>query len=360
MRFRESIENPPIIMVYLFVLMGLLFVFLLDYTTGNEISFSILYLIPISICLWYIGKWQAIIASILSAVLWYLGENRKVYSSDTIIYWNTFVRLGFFFIVLVLLDYIKKFNRSLEGIIIERTSELRSEIKERKKAEEEVRIRNEQLSHLAMKIENVKEEENLRVAREIHDELGQVLTALKMEISMFSIKLPEDEKTREKFSSVNNLIDETINSVRKISTRLRPRLLDDLGLFPAIEMQVREFQTRTGIRCITKLPDSEVVINKDMSLAIFRIFQEAMTNIARHASASHVQIKSYVDLGKFYMEIKDNGIGINSDSGNDSLGILGMKERANLLNGEVLVENNSKGGTFIKLIIPLNYKNVLQ
>ena len=341
--------------LYLTVLLGLAAVFLLDFFTGNEISFSILYLVPISVCLWYIGKWEAIVASVISAVLWFVGENRRAYSHDEIAYWNAFVRFGFFVIVVFLLDYVKKFNLSLEEIIKERTSELRSEVVERKKAEEEVRIKNEQLSHLAMKIQNVKEEENLRVAREIHDELGQVLTALKMEVSMFGIKLPSNEKTREKLSSVNNLIDETISSVRKISTRLRPRLLDDLGLFPAIEMQVREFQTRTGIRCIIKLPKSEVISNKEMSLAIFRIFQEAMTNIARHANATHVQIKSYVDLGKFYMEIVDNGVGIKNNDSPDStsLGILGMKERAALLDGEVLVDKNYKDGTFVKVIIPL-------
>lgn len=359
MKIQETLDNQPKYLVVLLVIAVLAGVGVIDYTTGNEISFSIFYLIPISICLWFIGKWEALFVAFVSAVLWFFGENRKAYSYEEIAYWNAFVRMGFFTIVVLLLDYARKFNRTLEETIKQRTSELRSEVAVRKKAEEEIKVKNEQLSSLAMKIQNVKEEENLRVAREIHDELGQVLTALKMEVSMLGIKLPDDKKTKDKLASVTNLIDETINSVRKISTRLRPRLLDDLGLFPAIEMQVREFQTRTGIRCIIKLPKSEVVSNKDMSLAIFRIFQEAMTNIARHANATHVQIKSYVDLGKFYMEIKDNGVGIkNNDSvENTSLGILGMKERAALLNGEVLVDKNYKDGTFIQLVIPLINNN---
>jgi signal transduction histidine kinase len=362
MKIREAFGKQPKYLIFLLVIMGLAGVGILDYTSGNEISFSIFYLIPISISLWYLGKWEAITVAFISASLWFIGENRKAYSYVEIAYWNAFVRLGFFVIVVFLLDYAKKFNLSLEEIIKERTLELRNEIIVRKKAEEEIVVKNKQLSNLAMKIENVKEEENVRVAREIHDELGQVLTALKMEVSMLNLKLPQNIKVIEKITSVNNLIDETINSVRRISTTLRPRLLDDLGLFPAMEMQVREFQTRTGIRCIIKLPDSEVIKDRDISLAIFRIFQEAMTNVARHASATHVQIKSYVDLGNFFMEIKDNGVGIEEKGSLDktTLGILGMKERANLLNGQVLVESNIKGGTFIKVQIPLTNKKVLQ
>ncbi|MCB0721657.1 MAG: sensor histidine kinase [Ignavibacteriae bacterium] len=358
MKLRETLDRQPKAFVFLIVIVGLALVAVVDYGTGDEISFSIFYLIPISVCLWYIGKWEAITVAILSAVLWFLGENRKAYTHEEVAYWNALVRMGFFIIVVLLLDYAKKFNLSLENIIKKRTSELRDEIVVRKKAEEEIKIKNEQLSQLAMKVEQVKEEQNLKVAREVHDELGQMLTAVKVEVSLLANKLPNDKPINEKVTSVNNLIDETINSVRKISTSLRPRLLDDLGLFPAIEMQVREFQTRTGIRCITKLPDREVIEDKEMSVAIFRIFQEAMTNIARHANATHVQIKSYVDLGKFYMEIKDNGVGLNGKTPESTtLGILGMKERANLLNGEVVVENKPGGGTFIKLKIPLNNSN---
>lgn len=356
MNIKGFFREMPIWLAYALVIVGLTSVFILDYFTGNEISFSILYLIPISLCLWYIGKWQAVIASIVSAVLWYFGDSRIVYSSETIAYWNAFVRLGFFFIVVMLLNYVKRFNLSLGDIIKARTIELEKEISVRKQVEEEVKEKNEQLSNLAMTIEKVKEEENLKIAREIHDELGQVLTALKMEINILGQKMSDDKKSKEKLESVNSLIDETINLVRKISTRLRPRLLDELGLFPAMEMQVRELQTRTGIRCITQFPDEEIIKDKEMSLAIFRIFQEALTNVIRHAKATNVLIKSYLVSDQFVMEIKDNGIGIgNSElSENGSLGILGMKERVSLLNGNLKLENVSSGGTLLRVDIPIN------
>ncbi len=356
MKVKEFLREMPKWLAFVLVVLGLGSVFLLDFFTGNEISFSILYLIPISLCLWYIGRWEAVVVAVVSATLWYLGENRKAYSLDTIIYWNTFVRLGFFFIVVMLLNYVKKYNLSLADIIKARTGELEKEIAVRKKIEEEVKEKNEQLSHLAQNIQKVREEENLRVAREIHDELGQVLTALKMEVNLLSAKIPDDKKSRSRLDSVNGLIDETINSVRKISTRLRPRLLDELGLFPAMEMQVRELQTRTGIRCITDFPESEVIKDKEVSLAVFRIFQETLTNVARHSNATNVLIKTYMQSNEFVMEIKDNGIGIaDTENTNGSLGIMGMKERVNLLNGTLNIENLSRGGTLIKVNIPLNF-----
>jgi signal transduction histidine kinase len=359
MNIRGFFKEMPKWLAYVLVTVGLVSVFILDYFTGNEISFSILYLIPISLCLWYIGKWEAIISSVISAILWYFGENRMTYISDTIAYWNAFVRLGFFFIVVILLDYVKKYNHSLGDIIKARTIELEKEITVRKKVEEEVKEKNEQLSNLAMSIEKVKEEENLKIAREIHDELGQVLTALKMEVNLLGQKLVDDNKSAKKLDSVNDLIDETINLVRKISTRLRPRLLDELGLFPAMEMQVRELQTRTGIRCITQLPEVEIINDKEMSLAIFRIFQEALTNIIRHAKATNVLIKSYLSSDHFVMEIKDNGIGIGiiEQTSNGSLGILGMRERVSLLNGNLNIENISSGGTLLRVDIPINNNN---
>lgn len=357
MKFIESLESLPKYGLYLITAAGIAFVFILDYNTGTEISFSIFYLLPISVAVWYLGTWQGFIASLISAALWFAGETRT-FSHETIPLWNALVRFGFFSVVVVLLGYIKNFNRSLEGTIKERTSELTKEISERKKAEEEIITKNLQLSQLAMNIQKVKEEENIRIAREVHDELGQMLTALKIEISWFTGKFPGDKRAEEKLGSIGNLIDDTLKTVRKISTHLRPRLLDELGLFPAIRMQVREFQTRTGIRCNLDLPEESNGIDKAVSLAVFKIFQEAMTNISRHANATHVHISCSVNPGKLLLEVKDNGVGIYSNYPVDesSLGILGMKERAALMDGEVIIEGLPQGGTYIKLCVPLNKK----
>ena len=355
MSIREKFNSLPKGLMFLIVVFGLGLVFILDIVTGNEISFSILYLVPISICLWYVGRWEAVTIAIIGAVLWFIGENRKAYSFESIAYWNAFVRLGFFFVVVVLLDYVKKFNNSQEDIIRARTVELTREITERKRAEAEVKVINEQLSHLAMNIQNLKEEENQRIAREIHDELGQVLTALKIDAAWFKRKYGADRKTDQKVESMNVLIDDTIKSVRKISTDLRPRLLDELGLFPAMEAYVREFQTKYGIRCNLKLSQNEIVIDEFNSLNIFRVFQEAMTNIARHAEATHVNIKVTVDPSEISMGIKDNGVGIKEVTPKaNTLGILGMQERVKLLNGKLKIENSPGYGTIIKVNIPIN------
>jgi signal transduction histidine kinase len=355
MKIISVIGALPRAVIMLIAAAGITAVYLLDYMTGTEISFSIFYLIPISVAVWYLGTWEGIAASVVSAVLWFIGDARA-YSNDTIPLWNALVRFGFFSAIVVLLGYINKLNQSLEEVIKERTSELTKEISEKKKAEEEIKAKNQQLSQLAMNIQKVKEEENIRIAREVHDELGQMLTALKIEVSWFNGKLPDDSRAQEKLASIINLLDETLKTVRKISTHLRPRLLDELGLLPAIKMQVREFQTRTGIRCKLNLPeDTNGSIDKTISLAVFKIFQEAMTNISRHANATHVDINCKLKPGMLMLEVKDNGVGIykNYPVDENSLGILGMKERAALINGEVLLQGLPEGGTYVKVSIPL-------
>ncbi len=356
MDIKEKLENWPKPIMFVVVIIGLAIVFSIDIFSGHELSFSILYLIPISICLWYIGKWEAIVFSVISATLWFIGENRNRYSSETIPYWNAFVRFGFFCIVVILLDYVKKFNVKLEELIKLRTKELTIEVGERKKAEEEVKKMNKQLSQLAINIQKDKEKENMRVAREIHDELGQVLTALKIDTSWFKANYGQDKKVVAKVNSMSEIINETINTVRRISTNLRPRLLDELGLMSAIEMHVREFQTKSGIRCNLDLPTEKKIIDEYISLNVFRIFQEAMTNIARHSQATHVNIKlDIVDNVKMVMHISDNGIGIKSIQSKDSLGIVGMIERVKVLNGVINFDKpQDNKGTIIKVELPLN------
>ena len=249
------------------------------------------------------------------------------------------------------------------GIFKDITKQKKTEIefnklkKHGEKVEDELKSKSENLRQLIIRIENIKEEENTKIAREIHDELGQALTAIKISLTSLSKNYSNDKDIVEHLYLVNSTIDETIKSMRKISTRLRPRLLDELGLLPAIQWQLREFQTRTGIRCILTTSDEDIKLESSISTNLFRIFQEALTNISRHSKASNVKISIfYENVGMLTMDIKDNGVGIpkNVSEKSGRLGILGMKERAQILGGGLEVISCENEGTEVIVNIPIN------
>jgi PAS domain S-box-containing protein len=229
------------------------------------------------------------------------------------------------------------------------------DISERKRVEEKLRRSYEQLHHFAVSLQSSREEERSRIAREIHDELGQALTGLKFDISWIGKKLPEGtEELQSKTKAMGKLIDGTIQMVRKMSSELRPGVLDRLGLAAAIEWQVQEFQNRTGIKC-TRSPNFEgLKLEQDRATAIFRIFQEALTNVARHANASTVDVSLSVESGNLILEVRDNGKGISESALLDpkSLGLLGMKERALAFGGRVNIVGRPGSGTRVILIVP--------
>jgi signal transduction histidine kinase len=203
-------------------------------------------------------------------------------------------------------------------------------------------------------VQRAREEERTRVAREIHDELGQALTAIKIDLASLIRDLPADKKQETKAESVLRLVDHTIESVRRISTELRPGILDDLGLVAAIEWAAEEFQARTGTSCRLHLPENDIVIDTERATAIFRIFQETLTNIARHANATQVDITLSKDDGDIVLEVRDNGSGIAEEqlSTAGSLGILGMRERALLFGGEFTISGAAGKGTIVRARIP--------
>lgn len=230
------------------------------------------------------------------------------------------------------------------------------DITERKKDEEKLKNFTEQLRNLASRLQSIREEERTMIAREIHDELGQVLTVLKIQISLLSNKLREDQQPlKEKMSSISRMIDTIVESVQKISSKLRPGMLDDLGLISALEWQSQEFQNNTGIICSTFLPKDDLSLDKEKATAIFRIFQESLTNIARHANASNVDVKLLIAGNNLELEITDNGKGITGKQIGDSksLGLLGMKERALILGGSVNIEGVKDKGTKVKVVMPV-------
>jgi signal transduction histidine kinase len=259
-----------------------------------------------------------------------------------------------------------KHRKHLEELVEERTSELESaneqlqkEIAERKASEKQLKQSRERLRDLASHLESIREEERSRIAREIHDELGQALTALKMDIHWVGQRLSNDQGLLlEKTKSISNLIDTTTQSVQRISSELRPGLLDDLGLSAAVEWQTAEFQNRTGIPCEIVSDPEDISLDHAVSTAVFRVFQEALTNIARHAGATEVKVVLKKHQGMVQLIVRDNGKGVTEEQIADerSFGLIGMRERVHHFGGDLRVSGVSSQGTTVTASIPIHRK----
>jgi two-component system sensor histidine kinase UhpB len=231
-----------------------------------------------------------------------------------------------------------------------------TEIEDRKTAEHALQRSLEELRALAARLQSVREEERTRVAREIHDELGYALAAIKLEFTALLRDLPVDEgPVGQRSQSILKLVDGAIESIQRIATDLRPGILDDLGLVDAVEWVAEDFQTRTGTKVQLALPEVDLAIDRERSTAIFRILQEALTNVAQHANATQVSVRLAEEAGFLTLEIQDNGRGITVEqlSASDSLGILGMRERSLLLGGDLVVSGVPAFGTTVTVRIPL-------
>src|SRR5882762_10624719 len=234
--------------------------------------------------------------------------------------------------------------------------ELRTEIAERQHAEEQLRTSLDQLRALTARLQSVREEERTSISREIHDELGQACTAIKMDLALISRRLTKRQtQLRSKVDSAIQLVDSTIATLRRIASELRPRTLDDLGLPAALESQAQEFESRTGIRCTVALPQELFTFDADTSTAIFRIFQESLTNVARHSQATRVDARLEQDDNRILFQVFDNGRGFDPEEAKTrkSLGLVGMQERALLLHGDFKIQGVPGAGTTMTLTIPL-------
>jgi PAS domain S-box-containing protein len=230
------------------------------------------------------------------------------------------------------------------------------DITERKRAEEDLQRSFEQLRALAARLQSAREEERKRVSREIHDELGQALTAIKMDLASVLQALPPDkEPEAQRGKAAMLLLDQTVRSVRRIATELRPSMLDDLGLVAALEWAAEDFQARTGTKCRVSLPEEDIALDQERATALFRIFQETLTNIARHAAATEVNGRLSNQDGVLLLEVRDNGKGVNQEQlcAPTSLGILGMRERALLLGGDLTITGAPGQGTVVSARIPV-------
>jgi len=230
-----------------------------------------------------------------------------------------------------------------------------SNITESKLEQLEVRASRARLAELTAHIEKVKEQERERISREIHDDLGGNLTAIKMALSMLTARLPQgDQQLQQKAAYVDALVDRTIDAVHRLTLDLRPSVLD-FGLLPALEWQVKEFEAQSGIRCTLQAGMKELELEPEQATALFRIAQEALTNIAKHAHASAVAVRLARSRGVLTLKIADNGRGIRpaDRSKRDSFGLRGMAERASALGGTLTLGHAPGGGTEVAIKIRL-------
>jgi PAS domain S-box-containing protein len=233
------------------------------------------------------------------------------------------------------------------------------DISERRDAEERLRQSAEELRALSDRLRVVREEERSRMAREVHDGVGQALTALRMDVAWLERQLAAGGDPRAgvepKLHAMSELIDTTLDTVQRIATELRPGVLDELGLEAAIEWYLREFEQRTGIACQFRSELESPVLDPGRSTAVFRILQEAMTNVARHSVATQAKIQLSSDRERLRLEVRDNGRGISEDriASSASLGLVGMRERARSLGGDVEIRGATGRGTTVLLTIPL-------
>jgi PAS domain S-box-containing protein len=248
-------------------------------------------------------------------------------------------------------EVFSKEERDLVNAIAERLGI----IIERKRTFEDLAVSREELRSLSAHLQSLQETERTAIAREIHDVLGQSLTAMKMDISWIKNRLAGKDELVARAEAMSVLIDGTIDTVRRLSSELRPQLLDDLGLGAAIEWHAEQFQKRTGIACRVTSNIDDRIIDEMKSINIYRIFQESLTNIIRHANATHVDVDLNVDDRALTLTVRDNGRGINEDEINNprSLGLIGLRERALSCGGTIAINGAKDAGTVVTAHIPL-------
>lgn len=233
---------------------------------------------------------------------------------------------------------------------------MEDEVAERKEAQRRLEASQGQLRRLSGHLQQAREEERVRIAREIHDELGQALVGLKMDVAWLRRSLSRPlPAVLSKLEQMSGRIDETVRSVRRISAELRPSILDDLGLNAALEWQLEEFRARTGIACVLTSRLGPKTLDPDRATALFRIFQEALTNVARHAQASRVTVTIEETKDSLTLSIEDNGRGIRAEelAQPQSFGLLGVRERVHLLEGDIDIRGIPGEGTHVAVRIPI-------
>jgi signal transduction histidine kinase len=218
---------------------------------------------------------------------------------------------------------------------------------------EKLAVQREQFQALAERLRRAREEERTRVARDLHDQIGQILTAIKLDLTWMSRRLPATkDEFQERMMGTIGLINDGVKSVRRICSGLRPGVLDDLGLAAAVEWQANEFASRTGIQCSVTVPHIDLNLDGDLATEFFRIFQECLTNVMRHAQAKSVRVALHEEADDLVLVVADDGKGFCESEVSGSLGFLGMRERAQVCGGELEITSTPGSGTTITLRAP--------
>ena len=236
------------------------------------------------------------------------------------------------------------------------------DITERKIAKDKLALYHTQLSQLSTALQSIREEERKHIARELHDDLGQLLAALRMDLSLLQRDSLLTEKTQKTVSSMDQLILTSITTLRRIASDLRPRALDEGGLFYALKTLQKDFSNRHQIDCELIADEEQLTLDDAHSTAIFRVIQESLTNVARHAVASEVQIEFQRDASSISFSIRDNGRGIDEEDMKKtrSFGLVGMRERIKAMRGEFTVTSTPGEGTYLEIKLPLLTSSDLQ
>jgi PAS domain S-box-containing protein len=223
-------------------------------------------------------------------------------------------------------------------------------------AEQALKHSRQELRELASVSQSAREQEKSRVARELHDEIGGALTALKMDTAWLRDRIPEGNAgLTEKILGMQKIIDNTVAATRRMSSDLRPMMLDDLGLVPAIEWLTQDFQKRTGIQCELAIGTDDLALSDERATAVFRILQEALTNITKHANAKSAEVNLEIDGGDMVLTVHDDGKGFDAAGPRAprSFGLVGMRERVYLLGGAIRIESVPGDGTIVEARIPI-------
>jgi signal transduction histidine kinase len=230
------------------------------------------------------------------------------------------------------------------------------DITDQQRAEHQLNRMNHTRQRVARRTNLIREEERRRLALELHDQLGQSLTALKIDLSLVRRQIDRKDQARSAIKSAESSVDQLINLVRELSAELRPPLLDEFGLIAALQFHMETFEKRTGIRCTFKTQPEEVATSAELAIGVFRVFQETMTNIIRHSRASKLEVCLEINRGLLLLTVSDNGRGISEEAlySPNSLGLIGMHERAQQLGGAIHIRNGSTEGTTVVMQVPLS------
>lgn len=327
----ESVPKPWIALTSLAIILAVGF---LDSLTHREVSVALLYVLPISIATWYLGKRAGILTAIASELVWVLADSVMAheYRSPGIIYWNAAMRLGVFLTYSITLS---GFKTMLDRLEEERTRSQR----------------------LAAQIIRAQEQERQRIARELHDEASQVLTGLTLRIEQMKV-LSQQSGTihSEDFDHLKTLATQISAEIRRLAFNLRPAMLEDLGLAQSLSTLFRDQLRKRGVRAFFTTEEQGLRLPSEVELTLFRITQEAVANIVKYSHATEVTAKLSREGNHLNLEIRDNGIGFDPQSlqlnKSQHLGISGMEERASLLEGKLDLTSSPGNGTRISLSVP--------